>query len=135
MTADFARDVRIAASAVRGSSWPGEMAHDMGQRADRLDALADMLDDIRSALRSMEPGGPLDFSAAEEGAWQWRQLPPAVRLWASTGDAPIVMSAPADKRDPECVQRWPECASGEYNPACCRFPKSCSCDVLGRTGQ
>lgn len=42
---------------------------------------------------------------------------------------------PIDERDPECVQRWPECASGEYNPACCRFPKSCSCDVLGRTGQ
>jgi hypothetical protein len=26
-----------------------------------------------------------------------------------------------------CVEAWPECASGEYNPSCCRFPKSCSC--------
>lgn len=26
-----------------------------------------------------------------------------------------------------CVENWPECASGQYNPACCRFPKSCSC--------
>ena len=31
-----------------------------------------------------------------------------------------------DKRDPECVAQWSDCLSGEYNPACCRFPKSCS---------
>lgn len=31
-----------------------------------------------------------------------------------------------DERDPECVKAWPECASMEYDPACCRFPKSCS---------
>lgn len=28
-----------------------------------------------------------------------------------------------------CVEVWPECVDGEYNPACCRFPKSCSCDA------
>ncbi len=28
-----------------------------------------------------------------------------------------------------CVEAWPECAEGQYNPACCRFPKSCSCTV------
>lgn len=28
-----------------------------------------------------------------------------------------------------CVESWPECETGEYNPACCRFPKSCSCDI------
>jgi hypothetical protein len=26
-----------------------------------------------------------------------------------------------------CVEAWPECHSGEYDPRCCRFPKSCSC--------
>lgn len=26
-----------------------------------------------------------------------------------------------------CIEQWPECHEGEYNPACCRFPKSCSC--------
>jgi hypothetical protein len=26
-----------------------------------------------------------------------------------------------------CVEAWPECVDGEYNPACCRFPKPCSC--------
>jgi hypothetical protein len=28
-----------------------------------------------------------------------------------------------------CVEAWPECVEGDYNPACCRFPKSCSCTV------
>lgn len=27
----------------------------------------------------------------------------------------------------DCVRAWPECFPGEYNPQCCRFPKSCSC--------
>lgn len=34
---------------------------------------------------------------------------------------------PAPERDPACVERWPDCAVGEYHPSCCRFPKSCSC--------
>jgi|SRR5882724_4797786 len=29
----------------------------------------------------------------------------------------------------ECVEAWPDCYSGGYDPHCCRFPKSCSCDV------
>ena len=28
-----------------------------------------------------------------------------------------------------CVENWPEAQTGQYNPACCRFPKSCSADV------
>lgn len=28
-----------------------------------------------------------------------------------------------------CVEAWPECESGAYNPASCRFPKSCSCTI------
>ena len=35
-----------------------------------------------------------------------------------------------DERDPECVKAWPDCASGAYDPACCRFPKSCSAGVV-----
>lgn len=37
------------------------------------------------------------------------------------GEQPIV-----DKREADCVERWPECFSGGYDPRCCRFPKSCS---------
>lgn len=32
-----------------------------------------------------------------------------------------------DNRNPECVQLWPDCCNGGYDPRCCRFPKSCSC--------
>ncbi len=39
-----------------------------------------------------------------------------------------------DLRDPECVKAWPECRDGDYNPACCRFPKSCSCGGLNVGG-
>ena len=33
------------------------------------------------------------------------------------------------RRLKSCVERWPECETGEYNPSCCRFPKSCSATV------
>jgi hypothetical protein len=26
-----------------------------------------------------------------------------------------------------CVENWPDCWDGGYDPRCCRFPKSCSC--------
>lgn len=32
------------------------------------------------------------------------------------------------ERDENCVAVWPECHSGGYDPKCCRFPKSCSCE-------
>lgn len=28
-----------------------------------------------------------------------------------------------------CIKEWPACDTGEYNPTCCRFPKSCSATV------
>ena len=28
-----------------------------------------------------------------------------------------------------CVENWPGCYEGGYDPSCCRFPKSCSCEV------
>lgn len=28
----------------------------------------------------------------------------------------------------ECEKNWPGCWNGGYDPRCCRFPKSCSCD-------
>lgn len=28
--------------------------------------------------------------------------------------------------DPSCAARWWSCTLGEYDPRCCRFPKSCS---------
>ncbi len=34
-----------------------------------------------------------------------------------------------ERRLRECVERWPECSTGAYDPRCCRFPKSCSAGV------
>lgn len=28
-----------------------------------------------------------------------------------------------------CIEQWSNCSEGEYNPSCCRFPKSCSCTI------
>lgn len=30
------------------------------------------------------------------------------------------------RRDSRCVAEWSACSDGEYNPHCCRWPKSCS---------
>lgn len=30
------------------------------------------------------------------------------------------------RRDSRCVTNWSDCSDGEYDPSCCRFPKSCS---------
>lgn len=35
----------------------------------------------------------------------------------------------AERRLRDCVERWPEAETGEYNPSCCRFPKSCSASI------
>lgn len=37
--------------------------------------------------------------------------------------------AVVDRRHAECVENWPDCYTMGYDPRCCRFPKSCSCDV------
>jgi hypothetical protein len=39
------------------------------------------------------------------------------------------LEAPLVERSPECVAQWPDCYEGGYDPRCCRFPKSCSCEV------
>jgi hypothetical protein len=45
---------------------------------------------------------------------------------------PANTSAPADSLvycDPACIAQWPDCYEGGYDPRCCRFPKSCSCEA------
>ncbi len=33
------------------------------------------------------------------------------------------------RRLKECVERWPDAQTCDYDPRCCRFPKSCSATV------
>lgn len=43
------------------------------------------------------------------------------------GQGAWVFGALVTDREPSCVEAWPECEDGGYNPSCCRFPKACSC--------
>ena len=43
------------------------------------------------------------------------------------GQAVADTRPPRRRRLAACVEQWPECSDDEYNPKCCRFPKSCSC--------
>lgn len=55
----------------------------------------------------------------------------AAAIRALLEDAPrAVAEAQPVARRTECVERWSDCADGEYDPRCCRFPKSCSCALL-----
>jgi hypothetical protein len=33
------------------------------------------------------------------------------------------------RRLKSCVEQWSDCFTGDYDPQCCRFPKSCSASV------
>lgn len=43
--------------------------------------------------------------------------------------------AEQERRLRACVERWPEAETGAYDPACCRFPKSCSASVTRGAGE
>ncbi len=43
-------------------------------------------------------------------------------------EEPVASEKRPDNRHPECIKQWPECLDGTYDPKCCRFPKSCSCE-------
>lgn len=30
------------------------------------------------------------------------------------------------RRLKSCIEKWPDAEIGQYNPACCRFPKNCN---------
>ena len=61
--------------------------------------------------------------AARQG---WVVLLEPVGLVARLTPRPKVEYRVVDQRLPECIAQWPQCESGEYNPQCCRYPKSCS---------
>jgi hypothetical protein len=59
------------------------------------------------------------------------EFTPGWRTWSpseSVVDPDLPRLAPP-RRLKSCVEQWPDCQEGEYNPRCCRFPKSCSCTV------
>lgn len=64
----------------------------------------------------------------------WKALPQAVRddYEKPQGSGAWVFGALVTVRDLACIEAWPECEDGHYDPRCCRFPKSCSCGTPRR---
>lgn len=58
-----------------------------------------------------------------------RELAAALRPEVRTVNTETPSREPRPRRLRECVERWPDCVTGEFNPLCCRWPKSCSADI------
>jgi hypothetical protein len=96
----------------------------------RMEALQAEVVSLREATREAlvhlgRVGSSEPFSAQE-----YRQL--GVKARNILREALAAGSRVEDGRDAACVERWPECESGSYDPRCCRFPKSCSCESGSR---
>lgn len=94
----------------------------MNERPNVPQILADALraagvDNLTAAQILVEVGQAIEAQRQWDDMERWRGQP--------TVDEP-------DERLPDCVERWPECRTGDYDPHCCRFPKSCSCTVYDR---
>jgi hypothetical protein len=94
-------------------------------RSDRMDV--SVLRDLVAALDESEVPGRALVEAEHSGTGHLVELR-VMRVEVPIAE--VVASAPRPKRRiRECVESWPGCADGEYDPRCCRFPKSCSCTV------
>jgi hypothetical protein len=97
-----------------------------------LSALADPSRDSATSEASMEEVSLDDLSGAVCGKTGERTPDACDGTCTDCTDAPPA-AGEADTTPTHrlrgCVERWPDCEEGTYNPSCCRFPKSCSCTV------
>jgi hypothetical protein len=101
----------------------------VGDESDRLAAIRRRHEGYRENERASEYDDPwvrrefFDYASSDVG-WLLGEIE---RLRSTVLEIRLLdVRSPTDVRNPTCVERWPECASGEYDPRCCRFPKSCS---------
>jgi hypothetical protein len=90
-----------------------------------------------AVLAKLEKDGPLshhwpceksDDCCALRGA--------AIRARSDTPTGMVLgQLAKQDLRSSDCIKQWPECEPGAYDPRCCRFPKSCSCESGALKGE
>ena len=75
----------------------------------------------------MFPGMPFARSLSAEDLEVVQGVQPHSEWWQS---APVELPAQTPlRRLRACVDAWPDCHTGGYNPSCCRWPKSCSATV------
>ena len=84
------------------------------------------------AVLLIQKGHPVSKRAREAGRSRDRSgtrgASPEARYSSGAVDGSLPSREPS--RYPDCVASWPDCREGEYNPKCCRFPKSCSCEIV-----
>ena len=118
--------------------------------SDEEDRKAATIWGLRAVLASTAPPAPVvnkpTYSLKEISDWIVECTEDLKRnLWAARVAHPDIMAIVAaalhdliysrysevpqetDNRDPSCIEQWPDCVNGGYDPKCCRFPKSCSC--------
>jgi hypothetical protein len=82
---------------------------------------------------------PQTGEGSEHDAGYYRAIAEGVAHIRALSDAPSGMVlgqlAKQDLRSPDCIKQWPECEPGAYDPRCCRFPKSCSCESGALKGE
>jgi hypothetical protein len=102
-------------------------------RREGMEEAAQMAADFETVFyqRTMPANDPHECAARAA-----REIAAAIR---ALSDAPSGMVlgqlAKQDLRSPDCIKQWPECESGAYDPRCCRFPKSCSCESGALKGE
>jgi len=80
--------------------------------------------EVREALRRIETMKPLQGAGMSLSYDSLRGIARAAR--EATGPSEPEAGAVRGRKT-ACVEAWPECWDGGYDPRCCRFPKSCSC--------
>jgi hypothetical protein len=99
----------------------------------RRDAREEAAREIDCAMREL-------FGDADEYKQGWNAgLEAGAAAIRALSDTPPGMVldqlAQQDLRASDCIKQWPECESGAYDPRCCRFPKSCSCESGALKGE
>jgi hypothetical protein len=133
-------DARIAAA---HKEWLAELNHDTDalMEAARDSALAECIAACDAIVYSYRVGLPEKHKDRPGGIpYSWKEMwensaeiaeDIIADIRALSDTPPGTMSgqlAKQDLRAADCIKQWPECESGAYDPRCCRFPKSCSCE-------
>ncbi len=68
-----------------------------------------------------------DPDALADQQFRWRHVDQGAACKWGGGEHPALPNP--TRRLRACVEAWPDCHTGGYDPVCCRFPKSCSATV------